>query len=241
MTNERRRKIENPGPDGRGGRQGRQRCWTRPSRPPSRPNSHRARSSSRRSPKRPSRARSPGTRTSPAPSRPASRPSTQAISKQLAAVMHNPEFQKLEGTWRGLHYLVMNSETSAQLKLKVLNVSKRELVQGPRPGGRVRPEPGLQEALRERVRHARRRTLRGADRRLRVHEPSRGHRPADEDVERGGGGLLPVHLRRRGRRCSASSSLPSSRSRATWRRFSTPSSTRSGNRTATRRTRVSPC
>ena len=38
-----------------------------------------------------------------------------------------PEFQKLEGTWRGLNYLVMNSETSAKLKLKVLNVSKREL------------------------------------------------------------------------------------------------------------------
>jgi type VI secretion system protein ImpC len=50
-----------------------------------------------------------------------------AVSKQLAAVMHRPEFQKLEGTWRGLSYLVMNSETSAMLKLKVLNVSKREL------------------------------------------------------------------------------------------------------------------
>jgi type VI secretion system protein ImpC len=51
----------------------------------------------------------------------------QAISRQLAAIMHTSEFQKLEGSWRGLHYLVMNSETSAQLKLKVLNVSKREL------------------------------------------------------------------------------------------------------------------
>ena len=51
----------------------------------------------------------------------------ETISKQLAAVMHTPEFQKLEGTWRGLHHLVMNSETSAQLKLKMLNVSKREL------------------------------------------------------------------------------------------------------------------
>jgi type VI secretion system protein ImpC len=50
-----------------------------------------------------------------------------AISKQLAAIMHNPAFQKLEGSWRGLNYLVMNSETSAQLKLKVLNVSKRDL------------------------------------------------------------------------------------------------------------------
>jgi type VI secretion system protein ImpC len=51
----------------------------------------------------------------------------QVISKQLAAVIHQPEFQKLEGTWRGLHHLVMNSETSAQLKLKVFNCSKREL------------------------------------------------------------------------------------------------------------------
>lgn len=49
------------------------------------------------------------------------------VSTQLAAVMHNPEFQQLEGTWRGLNHLVMNSETSAQLKLKVLNCGKREL------------------------------------------------------------------------------------------------------------------
>lgn len=51
----------------------------------------------------------------------------EVVSKQLAAIMHNPEFQKLEGSWRGLNYLVMNSETSTTLKLKVLNVSKRDL------------------------------------------------------------------------------------------------------------------
>jgi type VI secretion system protein ImpC len=50
-----------------------------------------------------------------------------AMSKQLAAVLHNPDFQKMEGTWRGLHYLVMNTETSTRLKLRVFNVSKREL------------------------------------------------------------------------------------------------------------------
>ncbi|KQP34027.1 EvpB family type VI secretion protein [Methylobacterium sp. Leaf102] len=49
------------------------------------------------------------------------------ISRQLAAVMHDPEFLKLEGSWRGLKYLVHNSETSANLKIRVLNVSKREL------------------------------------------------------------------------------------------------------------------
>jgi type VI secretion system protein ImpC len=41
--------------------------------------------------------------------------------------MHAPEFQKLEGSWRGLHYLVMQSETSVMLKLRVLNISKKEL------------------------------------------------------------------------------------------------------------------
>ncbi|APZ92327.1 type VI secretion protein, EvpB/ family [Fuerstiella marisgermanici] len=51
----------------------------------------------------------------------------QKLSEQLAAVMQHEQFQKLEGSWRGLHHLVMNSETSKQLKLRVLNVSKREV------------------------------------------------------------------------------------------------------------------
>ncbi|MBO0662659.1 type VI secretion system contractile sheath large subunit [Jiella sp. MQZ9-1] len=49
------------------------------------------------------------------------------ISTQLAAIMHAPKFTKLEGTWRGLHYLVKNSETSANLKIRVLNATKRDL------------------------------------------------------------------------------------------------------------------
>lgn len=49
------------------------------------------------------------------------------LSKQLAAILHHPDFTKLEGSWRGLHHLVMNSETSAQLKIKVFNVSKKDL------------------------------------------------------------------------------------------------------------------
>ncbi len=51
----------------------------------------------------------------------------QALSKQLAAVMQAEKFQKLEGSWRGLNYLVMNTETSADLKLRMLNISKKEL------------------------------------------------------------------------------------------------------------------
>jgi type VI secretion system protein ImpC len=50
------------------------------------------------------------------------------ISRQLAAVMHHPDFAQLEGTWRGFKYLVFNSETSSQLKIRVFNASKRDLL-----------------------------------------------------------------------------------------------------------------
>ncbi|GAB1257992.1 type VI secretion system contractile sheath large subunit [Aurantivibrio plasticivorans] len=50
-----------------------------------------------------------------------------AISEQLREVMHHEKFQQLEGSWRGLHYLVNNSETSTTLKLKVMNASKKEV------------------------------------------------------------------------------------------------------------------
>lgn len=49
------------------------------------------------------------------------------LSTQLNAIMHDPKFLKLEGSWRGLHYLVQNSETGTSLKLRVLNLPKREL------------------------------------------------------------------------------------------------------------------
>src|SRR5271168_1237299 len=39
----------------------------------------------------------------------------EALSKQLAAIMHHADFQKMEGSWRGLHHLIMNSETSTML------------------------------------------------------------------------------------------------------------------------------
>ena len=52
----------------------------------------------------------------------------QKLSTQLDEVMHNPAYQKLEGTWRGLKYLVNNSETGESLKIRVLNVSKKDLL-----------------------------------------------------------------------------------------------------------------
>ncbi|WP_298225184.1 type VI secretion system contractile sheath large subunit [Acidocella sp.] len=51
----------------------------------------------------------------------------QKMSKQLNAIMHHEKFTKLEGSWRGLNHLVMNSETGTGLKIRVLNMTKREL------------------------------------------------------------------------------------------------------------------
>lgn len=50
------------------------------------------------------------------------------ISLQLSAVMHHEAFQKLEGTWRGIWHLVNQSETSDMLRIKLLNVSKKDLL-----------------------------------------------------------------------------------------------------------------
>jgi type VI secretion system protein ImpC len=50
------------------------------------------------------------------------------ISLQLNEVLHHPQFQKLEGAWRGLKYLIDHSECTDMLKIKVLNVSKKELL-----------------------------------------------------------------------------------------------------------------
>lgn len=51
------------------------------------------------------------------------------LGKQLSAVMHAPGFQKLEASWRGLHYLVSQAGTSALLQIHVLNASRQELQQ----------------------------------------------------------------------------------------------------------------
>ncbi|HEU0138912.1 MAG TPA: type VI secretion system contractile sheath large subunit, partial [Bryobacteraceae bacterium] len=50
------------------------------------------------------------------------------LSIQLNEILHHPSFQKLEGTWRGLKYLLDQSETGTHLKIKVLNASKKELL-----------------------------------------------------------------------------------------------------------------
>ena len=50
------------------------------------------------------------------------------ISDQLNEVMHHEDFQKIEASWRGLQYLIDQSETGEQLKIRVMNVNKKDLL-----------------------------------------------------------------------------------------------------------------
>ena len=49
------------------------------------------------------------------------------LSDQINQILHHEDLQKLEGAWRGLHYLVNNTETDDQLKIRVMNISKADL------------------------------------------------------------------------------------------------------------------
>ena len=50
------------------------------------------------------------------------------LSEQVNEILHAEAFQKLEGSWRGLNYLVQNTETSTSLKLRVMHATKKELL-----------------------------------------------------------------------------------------------------------------
>ena len=52
----------------------------------------------------------------------------QLLSDQLSEVMHHPEFQKLESSWTGLHYLCKHTSTGVAMKIQVFNATKKELV-----------------------------------------------------------------------------------------------------------------
>src|ERR1051325_6181154 len=48
------------------------------------------------------------------------------LTEQINLILHNEDFKALEGSWRGLHYLVNNTETGENLKIRVMNISKKE-------------------------------------------------------------------------------------------------------------------
>ena len=50
------------------------------------------------------------------------------VTAQMNEIMHHEDFQKLEGSWRGIHHLVKNSLTGTQLKIRVMSISKKELL-----------------------------------------------------------------------------------------------------------------
>jgi type VI secretion system protein ImpC len=49
------------------------------------------------------------------------------LTEQINLILHHEDFQKLEGAWRGLHYMVNNTETDEMLKIRVFNISKKDL------------------------------------------------------------------------------------------------------------------
>src|ERR1051326_7248275 len=48
------------------------------------------------------------------------------LTEQINIILHHEDFKKLEGSWRGLHYLVNNTETGENLKIRVMNISKKD-------------------------------------------------------------------------------------------------------------------
>src|ERR1700761_6481963 len=51
----------------------------------------------------------------------------ETLTRQVNLIIHDENFQQLENAWRGLHYLVNNTETDEMLKIRVMNISKKEL------------------------------------------------------------------------------------------------------------------
>lgn len=49
------------------------------------------------------------------------------MSEQISQILHHDDFKRLEGTWRGLHHLVNNTETDEMLKIRVFNISREEV------------------------------------------------------------------------------------------------------------------
>ena len=48
------------------------------------------------------------------------------LTEQVNLILHHDDFQKLEAAWRGLNYLVMNTSTGKDLKIRVMNIGKEE-------------------------------------------------------------------------------------------------------------------
>nr|WP_277985058.1 type VI secretion system contractile sheath small subunit [Salinicola tamaricis] len=86
------------------------------------------------------------------------------LSDQLNEIMHASEFQQLEASWRGLKYLTDQSETSTNMKIHMLNASKKDLVKDLKSASEFDQSALFKKIYEEYVRHLRWRPLRHADR-----------------------------------------------------------------------------
>ena len=130
------------------------------------------------------------------PSRNAFRRWTRRSPSNSTRSCTHEAFQKLESSWRGLNYLVMQSETGTGLKIHVFNATKKELVKD------FQSAPEFdQSALFKKIYDEEYGMFGGApysalDRRLRVRPAPAGHVPAGGDLARGGCGARAFHLGR---------------------------------------------
>ena len=151
------------------------------------------------------------------------------LSIQLNEILHHAAFQKLEGTWRGLKYLMDQSETSDQLKIKVLNVSKKELLRD------LQRAPEFdQSALFKKVYEEEFGIFGGAPFGALIGDYEFGQGRRTSNCSRRSRRWRRPRTRRSSRRppprCSTWRATRSSMRRATWPRSSIPPSTPSGSR-----------
>jgi predicted component of type VI protein secretion system len=160
------------------------------------------------------------------------------ISAQLSAVMHAPEFQKLESTWRGMSYLVKETQTGTMIKIKALNATKRDLVRDFKTAIDFD-----QSALFKKVYEEEFGTFGGAPFGALIGDYEITRQPEDISISSNRCRTSPRPRTHRSsprprRSCSGWSRSPTWASRVTWPRCSTRSNTPSGSRSASPRIRV---
>jgi type VI secretion system ImpB/VipA family protein len=156
------------------------------------------------------------------------------ISDQLNAIMHHADFQQLEASWRGLNYLVKSSETSTQLKLKVLNVTKKELVKDFKAASEFD-----QSALFKKIYEDEYGTFGGAPYAALVGDFEFTRHPEDfyllEELSHVAAAAHAPLISAAAPGLFGLESFPTSASRVIWPKFSTPSNTPSGSPSASRK------
>ena len=115
------------------------------------------------------------------------------VSLQLNEIMHHPSLQKLEGTWRGLKYLMDQSETGAMLKIKILNCNKKELLKDLQRAPEFDQSALFKKVYEEEYGVFGGSPFGGPGGRLRIRQAPGRHRTAGAGLACGSGGPRSVH------------------------------------------------